>query len=292
MGRPTRGDMELIEGYFDPEHYWWSRDDELLSGDLLKGIKLRPIHYLFYRGQFMGVEIGLRYSDGYKRLKDRLSAKFGFGENVDADPYGQLEDRTLSAKFGFNEGVAYRGDRARIYLYKSATDTLEIYSTKIQNQIKEDKRLEEEAKKRQEAAFIDFVQDTYGILMDSNPGGLSQNIGDYLGGRISQRDVLGSLDWVRMLAYQDLEYFYGLIKKKEDVGAGGFLESEVEWTMFMFLGARIGAIDYARDMIEAKKIKIGKVTEEFYIATGLATAQHRAYYKALEEVGEKLTLNK
>lgn len=273
-GDPPGEDMEKV----DSKRYR-RRKEELPSEDFLKGIELRCIYYLFYKDQFTAVEIGLRYRDDYECLKDRLSAKFGISEKV--------------------AGVSYmqRGDKTRIYLYKAGTDTLEIHSTKIQNQIKEDKRLEEEAlqkekeeaEERQDAAFMDFVQHTYGILMDYNPNDLTRSIGDYLSGRISQRDVLGDLDWARMLTGKDLKYFYELIKKKEDARAGRFLTSEIEWAMFIFLGARLGAIDYASDMIKAKKIKIGKVTEEFYLATGLTSAQTKAYYKALEEVGEKLT---
>jgi len=130
-GDPPGKDMELIEGYSDPEHYRWRKKEELPSEDFLKGIELGPIEYLFYKGQFMGVHIQISHSDDYKRfqspLRYRFRLEFGSGWRVESI------------------GIIYTiyGNRTRIDLYEDGA--LKIYSLKIQNQIIEDKRLKKEA---------------------------------------------------------------------------------------------------------------------------------------------------
>ena len=160
-------------------HYnarWYQRRNDRLQ---IGRAKLQYIYYLFYKNQFIDVQIepeGLSYDF----LKDVIKLKFGEGERRDKRWQG------ISGKWYYDWSYIWSGDIATVILQDNYTKDitggsvmLEIRSTKIYNQYQEDKRLrkEEEARRKEEErqkvaeeglADFDYIPETKEEKKESN----------------------------------------------------------------------------------------------------------------------------
>ena len=107
----------------------YKRENDKLQ---IGGAKLEYIYYLFYKDQFMGVQIGTEKD--YQSLKDVVKLKFGHYKKRDSF-------WNTAGKQGYK--YEWSGDIATIILYNEFKDyedeaTLVIYSTKIYNRKKAD----------------------------------------------------------------------------------------------------------------------------------------------------------
>jgi len=152
-------------GYEEVTWCTW-KNDKLYIGPA----ELGSIRYVFYRSEFMEVQIWVKYG-GFDDLKSVLILKFGEPQEIQSKPfrhaeYGETERVTyvwIGEKAGIEFEVLlkwYGYGRDRYLSYAPKPGLLRIYSVEISNEFeKVMKRKREEAYRKREQAIIEGLDD-------------------------------------------------------------------------------------------------------------------------------------